>query len=602
MGNAAAKFSVNDNSAAAGGKVMADAGTRIAAAILWFQFVASQVLMLVSMSTAVTGEHPRGRLRSCWPRRWIVSRSSLGKLLAGLLRVGTLLLCSLPLLMLVRVLGGVPADTLIACLVTTCWRRRLGRSHALLVRSISRVGQRSAGSGLAGPVPCAASGHLDGSGRQRPPGLWLASPWAAFAFAADYMQSPAHNLLQFHSVAFAYFAVLHVGIVLGLAMLLLRRAAASLSAGWFLRPQKDEGLPDYSVVLPGEALKDLSSEHRASAITSPAAGPGPPASERRGPAHPLAGHPAAALPASGRGPLGPGDRFPVLRLRRFERIQQRHGPRVHPHGALVHPGGDAFGAVGGRGVLRAAAPHWGSSSAHQSARCNRSRETPGRVLAAAVALRDHPGGTRWYPRWALPLAGAFQLGTAAGLDQRVCRRQRRVPFGVLQDDAHGGDGLAGPACLLLGILPFLLPPVAELAPSNPRQFCEQPPDISTPARCISCFDTVEDSGGHESRQIKSQIGRGAEDSIPQANFAEPPSDEDLRELRDPADGLRRRDNDYRRYWPQPTLRQSSARHPWASRSARPWRRRPRWDCGGGPLRETSTANRRTVARPSVRTD
>ncbi len=119
MGNAAARFSVNDNSAAAGAQVMADAGTRIAAAILWFQFVASQVLMLVSMSTAVTGEHRARTLEVLLATPLDRFQIVLGKLLAGLLRVGTLLLCSLPLLMLVRVLGGVPADTLIACLVTT---------------------------------------------------------------------------------------------------------------------------------------------------------------------------------------------------------------------------------------------------------------------------------------------------------------------------------------------------------------------------------------------------------------------------------------------------------------------------------------------------
>ncbi len=93
----------------------------------------------------------------------------------------------------------------------------------------------------------------------------------------------------------------------------------------------------------------------------------------------------------------------------------------------------------------------------------------------------------------------------------------------------------GQLAFFWGILPFLLPPVAgALAPSNPRQFCEQTSGYFNASPLHQLFDTVEDSGGHESRQIKSQIGRGAEDSIPQANFAEPPSDEDLRELARPS--------------------------------------------------------------------
>ena len=102
-----------------GASRMAEAGKSITAAIAWGQFIATQVLAMVLLSTAISEElHSRTLpmlMTTPLGGRQIVA----GKLFAKLLHLLILLAISFPILAIVRVLGGVPWDFVIASLSIT---------------------------------------------------------------------------------------------------------------------------------------------------------------------------------------------------------------------------------------------------------------------------------------------------------------------------------------------------------------------------------------------------------------------------------------------------------------------------------------------------
>jgi ABC-type transport system involved in multi-copper enzyme maturation permease subunit len=98
---------------------MADAGKQIIGRIAWFQFIAAQVVGVVIMSASISGEVSRRTLPVLMTTPLSHFRIAAGKLLGGSLHVATLLLCSLPLLAVVRVFGGVPWNFVLSSLAVT---------------------------------------------------------------------------------------------------------------------------------------------------------------------------------------------------------------------------------------------------------------------------------------------------------------------------------------------------------------------------------------------------------------------------------------------------------------------------------------------------
>lgn len=93
---------------------MAEAGKAITMTVLWFQFIAVQLVGMVLLSDSISGEvHARtmGILLTTPLTSWQLVA---GKLLARLVHVLLLVVLSLPLLAIVRLFGGVPWSTLIA--------------------------------------------------------------------------------------------------------------------------------------------------------------------------------------------------------------------------------------------------------------------------------------------------------------------------------------------------------------------------------------------------------------------------------------------------------------------------------------------------------
>ena len=96
-----------------GGHLMARAGRTIAGAILWFQFAGLQLLAVVLMSPSISDE-VRGRTLGVLMSTPISGvQIVLGKLFSRLLQLVLLLAVSVPMLGIVRVLGGVSWETVL---------------------------------------------------------------------------------------------------------------------------------------------------------------------------------------------------------------------------------------------------------------------------------------------------------------------------------------------------------------------------------------------------------------------------------------------------------------------------------------------------------
>jgi len=98
---------------------MAEAGQAIVTFVVWFQFIASQVVAIVMLSTAISDEIYSKTLGLLMTTPVGSVQIVLGKLLSKLLQLMLLLTITLPLLAIVRVFGGVPWDFLVCGLSIT---------------------------------------------------------------------------------------------------------------------------------------------------------------------------------------------------------------------------------------------------------------------------------------------------------------------------------------------------------------------------------------------------------------------------------------------------------------------------------------------------
>jgi len=93
---------------------MADAAGQVVVSIVWFQFMAAQVLAVVSLAGCVCEDIRRGTLDVLVASGIGCTQIVLGKVLSRILPIVMLLATGLPLLALVRLWGGVPGDFVIA--------------------------------------------------------------------------------------------------------------------------------------------------------------------------------------------------------------------------------------------------------------------------------------------------------------------------------------------------------------------------------------------------------------------------------------------------------------------------------------------------------
>ena len=117
---------------------MALAGRRIITAVIWFQFVAAQLMAIVILSTSISGEIRQRTLSVLMTSPINSLQIVAGKLLSGLLQVMLLAAISLPLLAIIRVLGGVPWDSVVSGICITLTAALLAGSISLLLSTICR--------------------------------------------------------------------------------------------------------------------------------------------------------------------------------------------------------------------------------------------------------------------------------------------------------------------------------------------------------------------------------------------------------------------------------------------------------------------------------
>lgn len=98
---------------------MAVAGQAIVSTILWFEFLAAQVIAVVMLSTSISDEIYHRTLGVLMTTPIGSFQIVIGKLLSRLLQLVLLLAISLPPLAVVRVFGGVPGDFLACGLCVT---------------------------------------------------------------------------------------------------------------------------------------------------------------------------------------------------------------------------------------------------------------------------------------------------------------------------------------------------------------------------------------------------------------------------------------------------------------------------------------------------
>jgi ABC-2 type transport system permease protein len=98
---------------------MAEIGQRVIVNIIWIQFVVSQILAVIMLSSSISDEIRMGTLNVLMTTPINSFQIVTGKLLSKLLQLFLLLALSLPLLAIVRVYGGIPWNYVVSGLAIT---------------------------------------------------------------------------------------------------------------------------------------------------------------------------------------------------------------------------------------------------------------------------------------------------------------------------------------------------------------------------------------------------------------------------------------------------------------------------------------------------
>ncbi|MCK4626303.1 MAG: hypothetical protein KAV00_13375, partial [Phycisphaerae bacterium] len=119
---------------------MPEVGKEIIDSVLWFQFFASQLLAVIIMSTSISSEVYNRTLPILKVTPITDFQIVSGKVLGGMVQILILLACSLPVLALIRVFGGVPWGNVVAGLcITACAAMLAGAVTARLSAMFSRT-------------------------------------------------------------------------------------------------------------------------------------------------------------------------------------------------------------------------------------------------------------------------------------------------------------------------------------------------------------------------------------------------------------------------------------------------------------------------------
>lgn len=112
---------------------LSSAGRQIITTIVWFQFIAAQLIAIVMLSSSVSDEIHTGTLSVLMTTPISSFQIVTGKLMSKLLQLVLLLAISLPLLAIIRVFGGVPWDYVASSVCITLTATLLAGALSLLM-------------------------------------------------------------------------------------------------------------------------------------------------------------------------------------------------------------------------------------------------------------------------------------------------------------------------------------------------------------------------------------------------------------------------------------------------------------------------------------
>jgi len=261
---------------------MAEAGRTIITTVVTFQFVMTQLLAIIMLSNSISDEVYNRTLGLLMTTPINSFQIVMGKLCSKLLQLVLLLAVSLPLLAIVRVLGGVPWDYVLSSLCITLtavifcgvlslfFSIRNRRAYVVIIKTVVTMGfvfgllPQIIGSLLVAPRTFTSTGLLQASYF---PVFWHAlshfSPYYAMTQNTALLLSPAMPA----GIARFYWPV-HCAVMLWLSVLLMllcgaivrrvalqqatgqidysakssRRRKGRKSFGWFVRDEKSAGI------------------------------------------------------------------------------------------------------------------------------------------------------------------------------------------------------------------------------------------------------------------------------------------------------------------------------------------------------------------------
>ncbi len=117
---------------------LSQAGERIIMSMIWFQFIAAQLIAIVMLSSSISDEIRSGTLSVLMTTPISCFQIVAGKLLSKLLQLFILLGISLPLLTIIRVFGGVPWDFIVASICITLTAAVFAGTLSLLLSTTYR--------------------------------------------------------------------------------------------------------------------------------------------------------------------------------------------------------------------------------------------------------------------------------------------------------------------------------------------------------------------------------------------------------------------------------------------------------------------------------
>jgi ABC-type transport system involved in multi-copper enzyme maturation permease subunit len=117
---------------------MPEVAKTVTTTVVWFQFVAAQAFAIVMLSSAVSEETRKGTLGVLLTTPITSLQIVVGKLFSRMLQVLLLLAMSLPMLALLRLLGGVPLDYVLAGVCVTLSATLMVGSASLWLSTCTR--------------------------------------------------------------------------------------------------------------------------------------------------------------------------------------------------------------------------------------------------------------------------------------------------------------------------------------------------------------------------------------------------------------------------------------------------------------------------------